>query len=133
MKYDMKDDILKKANNKIKDLNYEGNVVIMVKKKNKKKRGKKRRGKKPRAVEIKEKPKDISVEESPNEKESVPVVKGLNPSKITNNKHRRWDQYYESIFFISHVSYRSGLNKREMKILKLRFFRTCIRDFIIQD
>lgn len=99
----VKDDILKKTNKKIDNGDFRGNVVIMVNKKSKKgrKRGKKR-GKKAAFEPIKTEETPVKPEVPQNPK---PVqMKGLNPSKTTDNKHRRWNQYYESLFFISHVS-----------------------------
>lgn len=110
--YDPKNDILKKTTHKIKDPDFLGNVVIMVnKKKSKKKRGKKKR-KPPRKIienKVERVEKVEKVDKSENklskhkESEVLTVVKGLNPSQMKNNNHKKWTQYHESVFFISNV------------------------------
>ena len=94
----------------LKDPDYQGDVVIMVKQKSKKKRGKKKRGRGRGKGKFQNPIEKKTVLDSNvdiiEKKESSNHLgaKGLNPANEKNNKHRRWDQYYESLFFISHVT-----------------------------
>ena len=91
----------------------------MVKQKAKKKRGKKRRNKK-RNIQKPQTPEksEFNMDIKPKKEITNHIgAKGFNPANEKNNRHRRWDQYYESLFFISHVIFfLKRINIREMKI-----------------
>ena len=100
-------DILKKTGKEIKDPGFEGNMVIMVKKKSKKKRGRKRKEKFVKIV-AKSDPTEKKEKEGPMQTEANLTKPKTSKQTNSSTKHKRWDQYYESLFFISHVLGASG-------------------------
>lgn len=90
--------ILQKAHKPLKDPKFEGNLVVVVNKK--RKRGRRRRKKEAQSVAI--------VSPSPPAKIQK-RMKAFQGEPTQNNRHKRWDQYYESLFFISHVRAAAGV------------------------
>ena len=95
------------ATTQFKDPKFEGNMVVVVNKKSNKRRRKKHK-KKPKILTSLSPIKPTTISKKPN---------GFAQNSSDSNKHKRWDQYYESLFFISHVSSRMMGNLRAMKIL----------------